>query len=266
MNETQQPNLLNDLGSINKENPTLVLDIMNALNHGKIRVAHKIGQNWQTNQEAKAAILAYFQIQECSLIRDDHSAYFDKIPTKYQQYQTEDFLKDKVRVVPGAVARFGAYVGPHCVLMPSFVNIGAYVDHHTMIDTFASIGSCAQIGAHCHISAGAGIGGVLEPMQANPTIIEDHVFVGARSEVVEGMIIKQGAVIGMGVFLSPSTKVYDRVHQTTIQGYIPENAVVVPGNRPSEDGLYGISTPVIVKYADQKTRSKLTLNDILRPD
>lgn len=266
MNETQQHHLLSAPDSINREHPQLVLKIMNALNQGDIRVAHKDGQNWHTNPEVKAAILAYFQIQDCTLIKDDHSAYFDKIPTKYQQYQTEDFLKDKVRVAPGAVARFGAYIGPHCVLMPSFVNIGAYIDHHTMIDTFASIGSCAQIGAHCHISAGAGIGGVLEPMQANPTIIEDHVFVGARSEIVEGMIIKQGAVIGMGVFLSPSTKVYDRVHQTTIQGYIPKDAVVVPGSRPSQDGSHGISTPIIVKYADQKTRGKLQLNDILRPD
>ena len=255
MNQTQQHHLL--CPRLNQQGTSSTcFKIINAINQGDIRVTHKDGQNWHTNPEVKAAILAYFQIQDCTLIKDDHSAYFDKIPTKYQHYQVEDFLKDKVRVVPGAVARFGAYIGPHCVLMPSFVNIGAYIDHHTMIDTFASIGSCAQIGAHCHISAGAGIGGVLEPMQANPTIIEDHVFVGARSEIVEGMIIKQGAVIGMGVFLSPSTKVYDRVHQTTIQGYIPNDAVVV-GSRPSQDGSHGISTPIIVKYADQKTRGKI---------
>ena len=245
MNQTQQHHLLSAPDSINREHPQLVLKIINAINQGDIRVAHKDGQNCILIPRLKRPYWHTFKSKIAPLSRMIIALTLIKSPTKYQHYQVEDFLKDKVRVVPGAVARFGAYIGPHCVLMPSFVNIGAYIDHHTMIDTFASIGSCAQIGAHCHISAGAGIGGVLEPMQANPTIIEDHVFVGARSEIVEGMIIKQGAVIGMGVFLSPSTKVYDRVHQTTIQGYIPNDAVVVPGSRPSQDGSHGISTPLL---------------------
>ncbi|MGC6404165.1 MAG: 2,3,4,5-tetrahydropyridine-2,6-dicarboxylate N-succinyltransferase [Candidatus Comchoanobacterales bacterium] len=239
--------------------------VIHAIDQGEVRLAHYNNGTWMPNTWAKQVILAYFKTQKNQLIPGNHTCYFDKIPSKFADFSEQQFLDAQIRVVPGAQVRYGAFIGAHCVLMPCFINIGAYVGQHTMIDTFASIGSCAQIGSHCHISAGAGIGGVLEPLQANPTIIEDHVFVGARSEIVEGVVVKKGAVIGMGVFISPSTKIYDRVHQRHLQGYIPENAVVIPGTTIADDGHYGLNSAIIVKYADAKTRAKVQLNELLRP-
>ncbi len=234
------------------------------LDSGKARVAEKKGGTWQVNQWLKKAVLLSFHLRENEVLESGHSRFYDKVPMKYADYTAEQFAAAGVRVVPDAIVRRGAYVAPDVVLMPSFTNIGAYVGSGTMVDTWATVGSCAQIGKNVHLSGGVGIGGVLEPLQAGPTIIEDNCFIGARSEVVEGVIVEEGSVISMGVYLGQSTRIYDRSTGEITYGRIPAGSVVVSGNLPSADGKYSLYCAVIVKQVDDKTRSKTALNDLLR--
>jgi 2,3,4,5-tetrahydropyridine-2-carboxylate N-succinyltransferase len=234
------------------------------LDAGKARVAEKVDGDWQVNQWLKKAVLLSFRLADNGVIAGTHSKFYDKVPMKYADYSEDDFKRDGVRVVPDAMVRRGAFVAPDVVLMPSYVNIGAYVDSGTMVDTWATVGSCAQIGKNVHISGGVGIGGVLEPVQAGPTIIEDNCFIGARSEVVEGVIIEHGAVLSMGVYIGQSTRIYDRETQEISYGRVPAGSVVVPGSLPSSDGKYSLYCAVIVKHVDEKTLSKTSLNDLLR--
>ena len=234
------------------------------LDSGKVRVAEKRDGDWHVNQWLKKAVLLSFGLAENRVIESGHSRFYDKVPMKYADYSDEQFKADGVRVVPDAIVRRGAYVASDVVLMPSYVNIGAYVDSSTMVDTWATVGSCAQIGKNVHLSGGVGIGGVLEPIQAGPTIIEDNCFIGARSEVVEGVIVEHDSVISMGVYLGQSTRIYDRETGEISYGRIPAGSVVVPGNLPSSDGNYSLYCAVIVKRVDEKTLSKTGLNDLLR--
>ena len=242
------------------------------LDQGRFRVAEKIGGDWVTHQWLKKAVLLSFRMNDNILMRDgvigenpaSVARYFDKVPTKFADYSAADFRAGGFRVVPPATARRGAFIGKGVVLMPSYVNIGAYVDEGTMVDTWATVGSCAQIGKNVHLSGGVGIGGVLEPLQANPTIIEDGCFIGARSEVVEGVIVGEGSVISMGVYLGQSTKIYDRATGEVTYGRIPPFSVVVSGNLPSADGRYSLYCAVIVKRVDAQTRAKTSINDLLR--
>jgi len=243
---------------------TAVNKVIDQLNEGKIRVAERRDGQWQVNQWIKQAILLYFRLHPNVLMEGQHTRYFDKVPLKYTDSSAAELTEQKVRIVPPAHVRYGAYVGPNTVLMPSYVNIGAYVDSGTMVDTWATVGSCAQIGKNVHLSGGVGIGGVLEPLQANPTIIEDDCFIGARSEIVEGVIVGQGSVISMGVYIGQSTRIYDRETGQTSYGYVPPGSVVVPGNLPSKDGKYSLYCAVIVKKVDEKTRGKVDLNALLR--
>jgi len=235
------------------------------LDSGESRVAEKVGGDWQVNEWLKKAVLLSFRLHDNLVIRDGVNNYFDKVPTKYADYNSQDFRDSGARVVPPAVARRGSYVAPGVVLMPSYVNIGAYVDERTMIDTWATVGSCAQIGKDVHLSGGAGIGGVLEPLQANPTIVEDNVFIGARSEVVEGVIVEEGAILSMGVFIGQSTKIYNRETGEITRGRVPKNSVVVPGTLPAEDGSHSLYCAVIIKTVDEQTRNKVGINELLRP-
>jgi len=230
------------------------------LDAGKLRVAEKSGGQWITHQWIKKAVLLSFRLADNRVIE---RRYYDKVPSKFKSF---DFKKGGFRVVPPAAARRGAYIAKNVVLMPSFVNIGAYVDEGTMVDTWATVGSCAQIGKNVHLSGGVGIGGVLEPVQAGPVVIEDNCFVGARSEVVEGVIVEENSVISMGVFLGQSTKILDRATGEILYGRVPAGSVVVPGNLPSADGKYGLYCAVIVKKVDAKTRAKTSLNELLRGD
>jgi 2,3,4,5-tetrahydropyridine-2,6-dicarboxylate N-succinyltransferase len=239
-------------------------DILARLDRGTVRVAEKKGDTWVVNQWIKKAVLLSFRLTDSELVPGNFTNYFDKVPTKFGSYDLAEFERAGVRVVPPAVARHGAYVAPDVVLMPSYVNIGAYIDRGTMIDTWATVGSCAQIGANVHISGGVGIGGVLEPVQASPTIIEDDCFIGARSEVVEGVIVGKGSVISMGVYIGQSTRIYNRETGEITYGHIPAGSVVVSGNLPSEDGKYSLYCAVIVKQVDEKTRSKVGVNELLR--
>ena len=241
-----------------------VEEAITLLDSGKVRVAEKKDGDWHVNQWLKKAVLLSFGLAENRVIESGHSRFYDKVPMKYADYSEEQFKADGVRVVPDAIVRRGAYVASDVVLMPSYVNIGAYVDSSTMVDTWATVGSCAQIGRNVHLSGGVGIGGVLEPIQAGPTIIEDNCFIGARSEVVEGVIVEHGSVISMGVYLGQSTRIYDRETGEISYGRIPAGSVVVPGNLPSADGNYSLYCAVIVKRVDEKTRSKTGLNDLLR--
>jgi len=234
------------------------------LDSGKVRVAENEGGDWHVNQWLKKAVLLSFGLADNQVIESGHSRFYDKVPMKYADYTEAQFRADGVRVVPDAIVRKGAYVAPDVVLMPSYVNIGAYVDSSTMVDTWATVGSCAQIGKNVHLSGGVGIGGVLEPIQAGPTIIEDDCFIGARSEVVEGVIVEEGSVISMGVYLGQSTRIYNRETEEITYGRIPAGSVVVSGNLPSADGKYSLYCAVIVKQVDAKTRSKTGLNDLLR--
>jgi 2,3,4,5-tetrahydropyridine-2-carboxylate N-succinyltransferase len=234
------------------------------LDDGTLRVAEKRDGKWVVNQWLKQAVLLSFRLNDNRMIDGGYTRYFDKVPPKYAGYDDERFKQSGTRVVPDAVVRRGAFVAADVVLMPSFVNIGAYVDKGTMIDTWATVGSCAQIGKNVHLSGGAGIGGVLEPLQAAPTIIEDNCFIGARSEVVEGVIVEQGSVLGMGVYIGQSTRIYDRETGEIHYGRVPAGSVVVAGNLPSKDGKYSLYCAVIVKRVDEKTRSKTSLNDLLR--
>jgi 2,3,4,5-tetrahydropyridine-2-carboxylate N-succinyltransferase len=234
------------------------------LDTGRARVAEPRDGGWVVNEWLKKAVLLSFRISDSSVVDAGYTRFYDKVPLKYASYDQSAFEQAGTRVVPDAIVRRGAYIADDVVLMPSFVNIGAYVDSGTMIDTWATVGSCAQIGKNVHISGGAGIGGVLEPLQAAPTIIEDSCFIGARSEVVEGVVVGRGSVIAMGVYLSQSTRIYDRESGEVAYGRIPAGSVVVSGNLPSADGKYSLYCAVIVKKVDEKTRAKTSLNDLLR--
>ena len=236
------------------------------LDAGTLRVASRIAgtQQWETHQWIKKAVLLSFRLEDNALMENGPMRYFDKVPTKFVNYDTHKFQTGGFRVVPPAVARRGCFIGKNAVLMPSYVNIGAYVDENTMVDTWVTVGSCAQIGKNVHLSGGVGIGGVLEPLQANPTIIGDNCFVGARSEVVEGVIVEDNCVISMGVYISQSTKIYDRATGEVFYGRIPEGSVVVSGNLPAKDGSHSLYCAVIVKRVDAQTRAKTAINELLR--
>ena len=239
--------------------------VIEGLERGEFRVAEPDGNGgWKVNEWLKKAVLLYFRTQEMELVEADPAPFWDKVPARFAGYGEADFRKLGARVVPGAIARRGSFIGKDVVLMPSFVNIGAHVGEGTMVDTWATVGSCAQVGKHCHLSGGAGIGGVLEPLQASPTIIEDHCFIGARSEVVEGFVVGHHSVIGMGVFLGQSTRVYNRMTGEITYGRVPPYSVVVSGQLPAKDGSHSLYCAVIVKQVDAKTRSKTSINDLLR--
>src|SRR5688500_1708834 len=239
--------------------------VIDGLESGEFRVAEPDGKGgWAVNEWLKKAVLLYFRVNEMQLVDAQPAPFWDKVPARFEGFGENDFRKLGARVVPGAIARRGAHIGKDVVLMPSFVNIGAHVGEGTMVDTWATVGSCAQVGKHCHLSGGAGIGGVLEPLQASPTIIEDHCFIGARSEVVEGVVVERGSVLGMGVYIGQSTRIYDRETGEVHYGRVPAGSVVVAGNLPSKDGKYSLYCAVIVKKVDAKTRSKTSLNDLLR--
>jgi 2,3,4,5-tetrahydropyridine-2-carboxylate N-succinyltransferase len=239
--------------------------ILHELNTGRLRVAEKRDGAWVTHQWIKKAVLLYFRVHDNRVMTTGGGdAWFDKVPLRFTGYTDAQFRDGGFRVVPPATVRAGAFIGRNVVLMPSYVNIGAYVDEGTMVDTWATVGSCAQIGKHVHLSGGVGIGGVLEPLQANPTIVEDHCFIGARSEVVEGVIVEAHSVISMGVFIGQSTKIYDRATGQIHYGRVPSGSVVVPGSLPSADGTYSLSCAVIVKRVDADTRAKTSINDLLR--
>jgi 2,3,4,5-tetrahydropyridine-2-carboxylate N-succinyltransferase len=234
------------------------------LDAGQARVAEKRDGDWQVNQWLKKAVLLSFRLNDNEVIEGQYTRFFDKVDMKYARYSEDDFRADGVRVVPDAIVRRGAFVAGDVVLMPSYVNIGAYVGSGTMVDTWATVGSCAQIGSNVHLSGGVGIGGVLEPLQAGPTIIEDDCFIGARSEIVEGVVVEQGSVVSMGVYIGQSTRIYDRESGETSYGRIPAGSVVVPGSLPSADGKYSLYCAVIVKHVDARTRAKTSLNELLR--
>ena len=240
------------------------------LDSGQARVAEKQAGKWVVNQWLKKAVLLYFRTHDNTLIEAGYTRFYDKVPLKYAaRSQADDgqlLTAGTTRVVPPAVARRGSYIASNVVLMPSYVNIGAYVDSGTMVDTWATVGSCAQIGKNVHLSGGVGIGGVLEPLQAGPTIIEDNCFIGARSEVVEGVVVEEGSVISMGVYIGQSTRIYDRTTGQILQGRIPAGSVVVSGNLPSADGKYSLYCAVIVKRVDAQTRQKTSINELLRAD
>ncbi len=246
--------------------------VIGGLNAGTLRVAEKRDGAWVTHQWIKKAVLLYFRTHDNELMPDagggaKHAVvtrWWDKVPLKFADTDAAEFREGGFRAVPGAFVRTGAFVGKNVVLMPSFVNIGAYVGEGTMVDTWATVGSCAQIGKNVHLSGGAGIGGVLEPLQANPTIVEDNCFIGARSEVVEGVIVEAHSVISMGVFIGQSTKIYDRATGEVTYGRVPSGSVVVPGSLPSADGKYSLNCAVIVKRVDEATRAKTSINELLR--
>lgn len=243
-----------------------VASIMQDLDAGKLRVASRIGESqaWETHQWLKKAVLLSFRLEDNQLMDDGVTRYFDKVPPKFANYTEEDFKNGGFRVVPNAIVRRGSFIGKNAVLMPSYVNIGAYVGEGTMVDTWATVGSCAQIGKNVHLSGGVGIGGVLEPVQAGPTIIGDNCFVGARSEVVEGVVVEDNCVISMGVYIGQSTKIYDRETGEVFYGRVPAGSVVVAGNLPSADGRYSLYCAVIVKKVDAKTLGKVGINELLR--
>jgi 2,3,4,5-tetrahydropyridine-2-carboxylate N-succinyltransferase len=253
-------------GNVDAALKRAIEDAIGALDSGRVRIAEKTDAGWTVNEWLKKAVLLYFRVNDNRLIEAGHTHYFDKVPLKFADQDEAQLRAGGVRVVPQAIVRRGAYVAPNVVLMPSYVNIGAYVDTGTMVDTWATVGSCAQIGRNVHLSGGVGIGGVLEPLQASPTIIEDDCFIGARSEVVEGVIIGAGSVLAMGVFISQSTKIYDRATGSVTYGSVPPGSVVVPGALPSADGKYSLACAVIVKRVDAKTRGKTSINELLRMD
>lgn len=245
-----------------------IIDAVNAviaaLEQGSLRVAEPTASGWQVNEWVKKAVLLSFRLFDNRLFTDSATQYFDKVPSRFAGMSAADFASAGIRVAPPAMARHGCFLGKGVVLMPSYVNIGAYVDEGTMVDTWATVGSCAQIGKHCHLSGGVGIGGVLEPLQASPTIIEDNCFIGARSEVAEGVIVEKGSVLSMGVFLSQSTKIYNRATGEISYGRVPAGSVVVPGSLPGKDGSHSLYCAVIVKQVDERTRAKTSVNELLR--
>lgn len=250
--------------TVDLETKQAILEAIDLLDKGNLRIAEKKNDTWHVNQWIKQAVLLFFRIEENQVFDGGFNRYFDKVPLKFADFDHAKFQEQGVRVVPSACVRKGAYIGSNTVVMPSFINIGAYIDTGVMVDTWATVGSCAQIGKNVHLSGGAGIGGVLEPLQANPTIIEDNCFIGARSEIVEGVIVEEGSVISMGVFIGQSTPIYDRDSGKIIYGRVPAYSVVVPGSLPSKDGKYNLYCAVIVKQVDAKTRSKVSLNELLR--
>ena len=252
--------------SVSKELKEAIDEAITGLNNGSLRVASRKNstQIWETHQWLKKAVLISFRIKDNSVINGNYTNYFDKVEPKFTHFQHKDFEEGGFRVVPNAMVRQGSFIGKNVVLMPSYVNIGAYVDEGTMVDTWATVGSCAQIGKNVHLSGGVGIGGVLEPIQASPTIIGDNCFIGARSEIVEGVIVEDNSVISMGVYIGQSTKIFDRETGEVSYGRIPKGSVVVSGNLPSKDGLYSLYCAVIVKKVDEKTLSKIGINELLR--
>ncbi len=248
-----------------KEVAQAVEHVIAEMNAGRLRVASRqgVGQ-WTVHQWVKKAVLLSFRLRDNEIMRAGDLGFYDKVPTKFADLSAQEMAASGVRVVPPAVARRGSFIAKGAILMPSYVNIGAYVDEGTMVDTWATVGSCAQVGKNVHLSGGVGLGGVLEPLQANPTIIEDNCFIGARSEVVEGVIVEENSVISMGVYIGQSTKIYDRATGTVSYGRIPAGSVVVSGNLPSADGKYSLYCAVIVKRVDAQTRAKTSLNDLLR--
>jgi 2,3,4,5-tetrahydropyridine-2-carboxylate N-succinyltransferase len=243
-----------------------IANVLSDLDAGNLRVASRKGdsQEWETHQWLKKAVLLSFRLQNNVLMDGGCTQYFDKVPPKFADYTEEDFKTGGFRVVPNAIVRRGSFIGRNAVLMPSYVNIGAYVGEGTMVDTWATVGSCAQIGKNVHLSGGVGIGGVLEPVQAGPTIIGDNCFIGARSEVVEGVVVEDNCVISMGVYIGQSTKIYDRETGSVTYGRVPKGSVVVSGNLPSKDGSYSLYCAVIVKKVDEKTLGKVGINELLR--
>jgi 2,3,4,5-tetrahydropyridine-2-carboxylate N-succinyltransferase len=241
-----------------------VEEALQLLDTGKARVAEKVGTEWRVNDWLKKAVLLSFRLYDNKVIEAGYTKFFDKVPLKYSEFDEQRFRTEGVRVVPHAIVRRGAFVSPNAVLMPSYVNIGAYVGEGSMIDAWATVGSCAQVGKNVHLSGGAGLGGVLEPLQANPTIIEDNCFIGARSEIVEGVIVEEGSVISMGVFIGASTPIYDRKNDVILRGRVPSYSVVVAGSLPGANGKYSLYAAVIVKRVDAQTRSKVSINELLR--
>jgi 2,3,4,5-tetrahydropyridine-2-carboxylate N-succinyltransferase len=253
-------------GDISNEIRNAVSAVIDGLNRGRIRVAERrsVGQ-WEVNQWVKKAVLLSFRLEDNKVMpAGGFTQFYDKVPSKFENWTEADFIEGGFRVVPPAVARRGSFIGKNAVLMPSYVNIGAYVGEGTMVDTWATVGSCAQIGKNVHLSGGVGIGGVLEPIQAGPVIIEDNCFIGARSEVVEGVVIEENSVLSMGVFIGQSTKIYDRETGQIHYGRVPAGSVVVPGSLPSADGKYSLYAAIIVKKVDAQTRAKTAINELLR--
>ncbi|MCW8875933.1 MAG: 2,3,4,5-tetrahydropyridine-2,6-dicarboxylate N-succinyltransferase [Kangiellaceae bacterium] len=250
--------------NVSTEVADAVNQTISLLDSGRLRVAEPTNDGWKVNEWAKKAVLLSFRIRDNQVVDAGHTKFYDKVPLKFAETSEQDFANSGIRVVPQAVVRNGCYVAPNVVLMPSYTNIGAYIDEGTMVDTWATVGSCAQIGKNVHLSGGVGIGGVLEPLQASPTIIEDDCFIGARSEIVEGVIVEKGSVISMGVFIGQSTRIYNRETGEITYGRVPSGSVVVPGSLPSEDGSYSLACAVIVKQVDEKTRSKTSVNELLR--
>jgi len=250
--------------SIKPEVRDAVESVIAGLDKGELRVAKKLDGQWVVNEWIKKAVLLSFRAKDNVVMDGGETRFFDKVDSKFANWDEAAFRSAGFRVVPPAMARRGSYIAKNAVLMPSYVNIGAYVDEGTMVDTWATVGSCAQIGKNVHLSGGVGIGGVLEPLQASPTIIEDNCFIGARSEIVEGVIVEEGAVISMGVYIGQSTRIYDRETGEVSYGRVPAGAVVVSGNLPSNDGKYSLYCAVIVKKVDAKTRSKVGINELLR--
>jgi 2,3,4,5-tetrahydropyridine-2,6-dicarboxylate N-succinyltransferase len=250
--------------TVDADTRTAILEAIDALDRGERRVAEPQGGAWRVHTWLKQAVLLYIRIQDNVLIDAGYTRFFDKVPLKFAATEAHEFAAGGVRVVPHALVRRGAYVAPNVVLMPSYVNIGAYVGAGTMVDTWATVGSCAQIGCNVHLSGGVGIGGVLEPLQASPTIIEDDCFIGARSEIVEGVVVGAGSVIAMGVFLSASTRIYERSTGRSWSGSVPAGSVVVPGALPAKDGTHSLACAVIVKRVDAQTRAKTSPNELLR--
>lgn len=250
--------------TVSAEIKQAVEQVLQMLDNGTVRVAEKIAGEWVVHQWLKKAVLLSFRINDNAVMDGAENRFFDKVPMKYADYTDAQFRADCVRIVPPAAVRRGSYIGKNVVVMPSYVNIGAYVGEGSMVDTWATVGSCAQIGKNVHLSGGVGIGGVLEPLQANPTIIEDNCFIGARSEVVEGVIVEEGAVLSMGVYISQSTRIYDRETGEITYGRVPAGAVVVPGTIPSKDGSHSLYAAIIVKKVDAQTRAKVGINALLR--
>jgi len=250
--------------TVDAQTRAAIEDCIGQLDSGRVRIAQQAGSTWQVNEWLKKAVLLYFRINDNQIVDAGAVRYYDKVPLKFADQDAAQLKAGGVRVVPSAVARRGAYIAPNVILMPSYVNIGAYVDSGTMVDTWATVGSCAQIGKNVHLSGGVGIGGVLEPLQAAPTIIEDDCFIGARSEVVEGVIVGRGSVLAMGVFISQSTRIYDRATGQITYGRVPPGSVIVPGSLPSADGAYSLACAIIVKRVDEKTRAKTSINELLR--
>ena len=252
--------------SASPEVRSAVGQVIAGLNAGSLRVAEKKDGDWKVNEWIKKAVLLSFRLRDSEIMQGGYTHYYDKLDSKFARYTQADFATAGYRVVPPATVRDGAYIARNVILMPSFVNIGGYVDEGTMVDTWATVGSCAQIGKNVHLSGGVGIGGVLEPLQASPTIIEDNCFIGARSEIVEGVVVGEGSVVSMGVYIGQSTKIYNRMTGEVSYGRIPPGSVVVSGNLPGGDGRYSLYCAVIIKQVDAKTRAKTGINELLRGD